>query len=102
MTFDERSTVGATSRGSVAMGTASFQALDTRAASLRYRFDDGDWRVKGPARVRRPPTEVSGHQARARFRQLGVAMAFPVRVTLADVDEIQPHRIEVSATPTSG
>jgi len=96
LSFNETATIGATGRGSVVtMGTASvYQTLDTRAANVRYRYDNGDWRVESGVGASK---SYGGYQdtKHGRFRQLGIAMAFPVRVTLADVGEIQPNRIEV-------
>jgi iron complex outermembrane receptor protein len=96
LSFGENFTIGATGRGAVpTMGTASvYQTLDTRAANLRYRLDHGDWRVEAGVGA---STSQGGYQdtKHGRFRQLGITMAFPVRVTLADVSEIQPGRIEV-------
>ena len=44
MTFGDTFTQGATGRGSVALmnlGASVVQKLDSQAASLRYRYDDG-------------------------------------------------------------
>ncbi len=88
--------IGATGRGSVVtMGTASvFQTLDTVAGNLRYRYDNGDWRVE--TGVGKSISD-GGYQdtKEGRFRQLGIAMAFPVRVTLADVQRDRPRTIQV-------
>ncbi|MBI5692335.1 MAG: TonB-dependent receptor [Verrucomicrobia bacterium] len=88
-------TTGATGRGGIALmgaGASVVQRLDTKAASLRYRFDDGTWRI------------VSGlgwsnagggyyDTSEGRFRTLTIAMANPVRVTFADVNTLRPYSL---------
>ncbi len=96
LSFGDEYTIGATGRGSVVtMGTASvFQTLDTVSGNVRYRYDNGHLRVE--AGVGRSVSD-GGYQdtARGRFRQLGIALAMPVRVTLADAGGNRPRTIEV-------
>lgn len=94
--YGDNYSIGATGRGSVvSMGTASvFQTLDTVSGNLRYRYDNGDWRVE--AGLGRSVSDGGyADTEKGRFRQLGIAMAFPVRVTLADVQRDRPGSIEV-------
>ncbi len=97
MSFGDNFTNGATGRGSVTIlgGTAVVvQTLTTLASKLRYRFDNGDWRVETGV-----TTSVSygGYQDTKEgvFRQFGIAMASPVRVTLADFNEVRAQTIRV-------
>src|SRR5205085_10830983 len=84
-------TFGATGRGAVnTMGTSSVeQELKTFAETLRYRFDNGDWRVDASAGTSR---SAGGYQdtVHGHVRPLGLGMAVPVRVVLADIVENRP------------
>ncbi len=95
LVFDETSTQGATGRGGVTLmglGASVVQKLDTKAASLRYRFDNGTWRVM--AGFGKSNSEGGYQDTRdGRFRTLGIALTNPVRVTLANVNELRPWSI---------
>jgi iron complex outermembrane recepter protein len=97
MTFGDNFTQGATGRGSVTIlgGTAVVkQTLTTLASRVRYRFDNGDWRIEGGVGA---SVSYGGYQdtREGRFRQVGIAMAQPVRVTLADFDAVRARTIQV-------
>ena len=95
MTYGETFTEGATGRGGVALmglGASVVQKLDTKAASLRYRFDNGTWRVTtGFAKS----NSEGGYQDTidGRFRTLGIALTNPARVSLGDINELRPWTI---------
>jgi iron complex outermembrane receptor protein len=95
LTFGDTFTQGATGRGGatlMGLGAAVVQKLDTKAASLRYRFDDGTWRVV--AGLGKSNSEGGYHDTRdGRFRTLGIALTNPVRITLGDVNELRPWSI---------
>ncbi len=97
LSFGPDFTVGATGRGAVNLmnlGASVVQKLDTKAASLRYRYDDGTWRVfAGFGR-----SHAGGgyfDTSEGRFRTLGIAMATPVRVTLGEVNTLRPYSLQV-------
>jgi TonB-dependent receptor len=97
MTFGADFTNGATGRGGVAIlgdTAAVTQTLTTMATRARYRFDNGDWRVEAGVGA---SMSYGGYQETTdgRFRQFGVALINPVRVTFAKWDETRPHVIEV-------
>ncbi len=97
LSYGENFTRGATGRGSVTlMGQhASVRhQLDTRATSVRHRFDNGDWRIESGVGLSR---SEGGYQdtIHGRFRTLGIAMKVPVRVTLADVNEDRPQTLQI-------
>ena len=88
-------TAGATGRGGVALmgaGASVVQRLDTQAASLRYRFDDGTWRVVGGLGLSRA---WGGYYdtSEGRFRTLGIALTNPARVTLGAVNTLRPYEL---------
>ncbi len=97
LTYGDGFTSGATGRGGVALmglGASVVQKLDTQAASLRYRFDDGVWRVV--AAFGRSNSKGGYHDTRdGRFRTLGITMINPVRVSLADITTVRPQTIRV-------
>jgi TonB-dependent receptor len=97
LSFGPDFTIGATGRGGVALmgsGASVVQRLDTKAASLRYRFDNGTWRIGAGL-----GKSIAGggyyDTAEGRFRTLGIAMTNPVRVTFADVNELRPWTVRV-------
>ena len=97
MSFGDTFTQGATGRGSVAiLGDTAVvkQLLTTQAAKLRYRFDNGDWRLEASAGA---SISYGGYldSANGTFRQFGIGMANPVRVTLADYDDVRARTIRV-------
>lgn len=97
MSFGDNFTQGATGRGSVAiLGDTAVvkQVLTTLASKVRYRFDNGDWRVEASAGA---SVSYGGYQdtQNGTFRQFGIAMANPVRVTLADYDDVRARTIRV-------
>ncbi len=97
LTFGPDFTSGATGRGNVTlMGQhASVRhQLDTKAANVRYRFDNGDWRVEAGVGWSR---SQGGYQdtIHGRFRTLGIAMRVPVRVVFSQVNEDRPNAIEI-------
>lgn len=95
LTFGNDFTSGATGRGNVSIGTGgagAFQQLDTTGASLRYRFDDGHWRVT--AALGKSNSEGGYKDTdKGRFRGFGISLRMPVRVVLADFDDERPNVI---------
>ena len=97
LTFGENFTSGATGRGGVSlMGLhASVRhQLDSRAAGLRYRHDNGDWRIEGGLGVSK---SQGGYQdtIHGRFRTLATALRDPARVVFENVDEDRPRSIQL-------
>ncbi|MDO8545274.1 MAG: TonB-dependent receptor [Opitutaceae bacterium] len=97
MTFGEDFTNGATGRGSVTLmgtGAGAYQQLDTTGTTLRYRFDDGNWRVTSALGW---SNSEGGYQDtdKGRFRGMNITLRTPVRVTLADYDARRPQTIRV-------
>ena len=97
MAYGDTFTQGATGRGGVTLmnlGASVVQKLDAQAASLRYRFDDGTWRVL--AGFGKSNSEGGYHDTRdGRFRTLNIVMVNPVRVTLGDINELRPWSYQV-------
>ena len=99
LTFGDDFTSGASGRGTVTLGSVGAgvrQQLDTEAASIRYRFDNGNWRVVAALGQ---STSEGGYQdtAEGRFRALSITnrTTIPVRVTFARIDDIRPQSIQV-------
>ena len=97
MTFGDDFTSGATGRGAITLGNVGAgvtQTLDTEAASLRYRFDDGNWRVLAAAGQ---SNSYGGYQdtIHGHFRTLTITNRAPVRVSFAGINDIRPETIRV-------
>jgi iron complex outermembrane recepter protein len=91
--FTENSTIGATGRGAVTLsgGSQTFEG-GTDGLNLKYRFDDGQWKVEGGVNVsisdRSRPNP--GH-----FGGIASTLNVPVRVSLLDVVLDRPRTIQV-------
>ncbi|MDO8543573.1 MAG: TonB-dependent receptor [Opitutaceae bacterium] len=93
MSFSELFTIGATGRGGVTLsGSAQTFEGGTDAYNLRYRFDDGQWKIEAGASVslsdRSRPNP--GH-----FSGLTSTINRPVRVSLLDITLNRPWRVDV-------
>ena len=76
------------------VGAGVTQTLDTEAASLRYRFDDGTWRVVAAVGQ---SNSYGGYQdtINGHFRTLTITNRTPVRVSFAGINNIRPQSIRV-------
>ena len=97
LTFGDNFTSGATGRGAITIGNGGAgvrQQLDTEAVGLRYRFDDGNWRVVAALGQ---SNSSGGYQdtIHGRFRALVITNRIPVRVSFAQIDDVRPQSIQV-------
>jgi len=97
LTFGDDFTQGATGRGTITIGNGGAgvrQQLDTEAVGLRYRFDDGAWRIVAALGQ---SNSSGGYQdtIHGRFRGLVIANRAPLRVSFARIDDIRPQSIQV-------
>lgn len=98
LTFGPDFTSGATGRGVVGMlGTFDNESPGrTRVGNVRYRFDDGVWKIDAGADA--SISHGAQRDTRAspgRFRGMGISFAQPVRVTFADREETGPRTIRL-------
>ncbi len=96
LTFGDDFTSGATGRGAITIGNGGAgvrQQLDTEAVGLRYRFDNGDWRVVAALGQ---SSSSGGYQdtIHGRFRALVIVNRIPVRVSFAKIDDVRPQVIQ--------
>ena len=97
LTFGDDFTSGATGRGAITIGNGGAgvrQQLDTEAVGLRYRFDNGDWRIVAALGQ---SSSSGGYQdtIHGRFRALVIVNRVPVRVNFAKIDDVRPQAIQV-------
>lgn len=87
---------GATGRGSMTMGGAAsvHGVTDGNAWNLRYRYDNGVWRIQTGLDQSRA---VGGYQdtAKGHFRQMAIGLRVPVRVSFREINEVRPGVIEI-------
>jgi iron complex outermembrane recepter protein len=98
LTFGPSFTSGATGRGTVStISAVNFQQPGrTRAGNLRYRFDDGTWKIEAVADYSVSVGALRDINASpGRFRNLNVSFAFPVRVEFSDMGEVGPRSIRL-------
>ena len=97
LTFGDDYTSGATGRGAVTWGNVGAgvrQQLDTEAVGLRYRLDDGNWRVVAALGQ---SNSSGGYQdtIHGHFRTLSITNRVPMRVSLAGINDVRPQSIRV-------
>lgn len=96
LTFGENFVHGATGRGSMTTGGAAsvHSVMDTTAGNIRYRFDNGTWRVQTGVDKSRA---FGGYRdtSEGHFRQMAIGMRVPVRVSFSDIGAVRPGTIEV-------
>ena len=97
LTFGEDFVSGATGRGSINLangGAGVHLPLDTKVASVRYRHDDGNWRVVAALGG---SNSAGGYNdiRYGRFRSLDIVNRAPVRVNFAKIDDVRPQSIQV-------
>ena len=96
LTFGDDFASGPTGRGSVTLASgASIQINKNNLGNnLNYRFDDGNWRIM--TGINRSTAKLWLRDTHSgNFRQLGVALAEPARVSFSQINEMQPGKIEV-------
>jgi TonB-dependent receptor len=98
LTFGENFTQGATGRGVVTLGSGNFLTRyeQVQGGALRYRFDNGTWRVDSSLNRSTSSNRFRG-PSEGNFAGLNVTLNTPFRVVLADVDAIQPGTIRAFA-----
>ncbi len=94
LTFTDRSTSGATGRGVVTLGSGNFMTRyeAVNSANLRYRFDNGTWKVETGVN-RSASTNKFRSTDEGNFAALGVTFATPVRIVFDDIDPVRPNVI---------
>ena len=96
LSFGPDFVVGATGRGSMTTGGAAsvHTVMDTTAGNIRYRYDNGTWRIQTGFDQSRA---FGGYRdiGEGHFRQMAIGMRVPVRVTFRDINEVRPQSIEI-------
>ncbi len=96
LTFGPDFVSGATGRGSMTTGGAAsvHGVTDGTAGNLRYRFDNGVWRVTAAVDQSRA---VGGYRDtdKGHFRQMAIGLRVPVRVVFRDIAPVRPGTIQV-------
>ncbi|MBL9201443.1 MAG: TonB-dependent receptor, partial [Opitutaceae bacterium] len=96
LTFGPDFVNGATGRGSVTMGGAAsvHPILTSRAGNLRYRHDDGRWRLAAAYDWSQSKGGYRGTDA-GNFRQFAITSRVPLRVNFRGADPVRPTVIEI-------
>ncbi|MBM3851861.1 MAG: TonB-dependent receptor, partial [Verrucomicrobia bacterium] len=94
LTFGDNFTQGATGRGAVTLGSGNMMTRyeEVRAAGLRYRFDNGTWRLDASL-TRSSSTNAFRSTTEGNFAGANVTLVPVVRLVFLEIDEIQPHTI---------
>ncbi|MBI4626466.1 MAG: TonB-dependent receptor [Verrucomicrobia bacterium] len=95
MTFGPTFTNGATGRGAVTMSGGQGRIHGTLLSeNLRYRFDNGTWRISANAAYSESTTSNTGAQ-NGHFNALAVSLKQPARVVFTDIKTNRPDGIKV-------
>ena len=94
LTFGDTFTSGATGRGAVTLGSGNFMTRyeEVRGAGLRYRFDNGAWRIDASL-TRSYSTNAFRSGDEGNFAGMNVNLVPAVRLVLQDINTIQPRSI---------
>ncbi len=89
-------TVGATGRGTVTLGGATSTHIITgaEAGNIRYRYDNGTWRVSLAA----DKSHAEGgyrDQSKGHFRQMSVGLKTPARLVFRDINAVRPETLQI-------
>jgi len=84
--YSPTQTTGATGRGSVNLAGNSVNRYErTKVGKVRYRFDDGDWRINAGVSRSASSTKFRGGGAGWFFTNIAGTMDFPVRTSFSNV-----------------
>jgi TonB-dependent receptor len=84
--YSPTETVGATGRGSVTLAGNSVNRYErTKAAKLRYRFDNGDWRINAGLSRSASSTKFRGGSDGWVFTNIAGTMDQPVRISFSNI-----------------
>ncbi len=94
LAFGDTFTNGATGRGVVTLGSGNFMSRyeEVSSGSLRYRFDNGGWRIDASL-TRSFSTNAFRTTTEGNFGGASVTLVPVVRIVFAGIDAIQPHSI---------
>jgi TonB-dependent receptor len=94
LAFGENFTHGATGRGAVTLGSGNMMTRyeEVRAAGLRYRFDNGGWRLDASL-TRSYSTNAFRSTDEGNFAGANVTLVPAVRVLFDGIDEIGPKGV---------
>ncbi|MBI5380599.1 MAG: TonB-dependent receptor [Opitutae bacterium] len=95
LTYGDSFTSGATGRGSVTQSGMNHHISGmTTAQNIRYRFDNGDWRVEATA-ASSQSRSWRRYISEGNFNQLAVSLKDPVRVVFENVGPTRPGNIRL-------
>jgi TonB-dependent receptor len=99
LTFSDTFTEGATGRGTVTLGTGNMMTRyeEVRAGGLRYRFDNGAWRVDASL-TRSFSTNAFRSTDEGNFAGANVTLIPAVRMVFSGIGSIQPGSIRAYDT----
>lgn len=89
-------TIGATGRGSVTLGSATSTHIitDATAGDVRYRYDNGTWKVTLSADKSR--AEGGYHDiSKGHFRQMGISLRNPARLVFQGINPTRPATLQI-------
>ena len=93
MTYGQNYTSGATGRGTIEQHGSFFYIPGiTRAGSVRYRLDDGTWRVNAGLSLSNSQTAFRNLQDEL-FRSVQAIQTTPLRFEFSDIAHIRPENI---------
>jgi iron complex outermembrane receptor protein len=89
-------TIGATGRGSVTLGgaTSTHIVTDATAGNIRYRYDNGTWKVMLAADKSRAQGGYRD-QSEGHFRQMAIGLRNPSRLEFRNVNDVRPESLKI-------
>ncbi len=89
-------TIGATGRGSVTLGgaTSTHIVTDATAGNIRYRYNNGTWKVMLAADKSRAQGGYRD-QSEGHFRQMAIGLRNPARLEFRNVNDVRPESLRI-------
>jgi iron complex outermembrane receptor protein len=96
LAYGEDYTIGATGRGSLTLGgaTSTHIVTDASAGNVRYRHDDGVWRITLAADKSRAEGGYRD-QSEGHFRQMAISLRNPARLEFRNVNQVRPESLRI-------
>jgi iron complex outermembrane receptor protein len=88
--------IGATGRGSVTLGgaTSTHIVTDATAGNIRYRYDNGTWKVMLAADKSRAQGGYRD-QSEGHFRQMAIGLRNPARLEYRNINDVRPESLKI-------
>ncbi len=96
LSYGDDFTIGATGRAAVTLGgaTSTHIVTDATAGNIRYRYDNGTWKVMLAADKSRAQGGYRD-QSEGHFRQMAISLRNPSRLEFRQINDVRPESLKI-------